>query len=101
MAYIEMANSLPTFRVKIDDFDRAYGTLVQDFEEVVRQMNALNGMWSGQAHDALLQRFGEDQRTVQNMLEYMKALSEDLNFADQEYVRCEGAVSGIIDVLRL
>ena len=53
----EIANNLTTFKSSIEDYDRGYRELVRDFESVVTHMRALNNMWTGEAHDALMERF--------------------------------------------
>lgn len=97
----EIANNLPVFNNSISDYDRAYQALVRDFSEVVSQITALNAMWTGQAHDALMERFRVDQNDTQAMLDYLRELLDDLRYAHQEYTRCENAVAGIIDAIRV
>lgn len=97
----EIANNLGTFKNNIEDYDRGYRELVKDFESVQTHMRALNNMWTGEAHDALMQRFGRDRNVVQEMLDYMKQILVDLNFANTEYVKCENTVAGIVDSIRV
>lgn len=97
----EIANNLGTFKNHIEDYDRGYRELVRDFDTVISQMKALNGMWTGEAHNTLMARFEKDRQTVQGMIEYMKQILEDLRFASAEYTRCENNVAGIVDSIRI
>ncbi len=97
----EIANNLSTFKNHIEDYDRGYRELVRDFEAVQTHMKALNNMWTGEAHDALMKRFERDKITTQEMLDYTRQILEDLQFADTEYIKCENAVAGIVDSIRV
>ena len=97
----EIANNLTTFKNNIEDYDRGYRELVKDFESVITHMKALNGMWTGEAHDALMQRFDRDSATTQEMIDYMKQILNDLQFANTEYTKCENIVAGIVDSIRV
>ena len=97
----EIANNLGSFKNHIEDYNRGYHELVRDFEAVVSHMKALNGMWTGEAHNTLMIRFEKDRQTVQGMLEYMRQILEDLQFANAEYTKCENNVAGIVDSIRI
>lgn len=97
----EIANNLSTFKNNIEDYERGYKDLVRDFDDVNSHMKALNGMWTGEAHDALMQRFERDRKTTQDMIDYMKQILDDLQFANTEYVKCENTVAGIVDSIRV
>lgn len=97
----EIANNLSSFKGNIEDYDRGYRQLVRDFEAVVTHMRTLNGMWTGEAHDALMQRFERDRNTTQEMIDYMRQLLDDLKYANTEYIKCENTVAGIVDSIRI
>lgn len=97
----EIANNLTGFKGNIEDYERGYQQLVRDFEAVMTHMRALNGMWTGEAHDALMQRFERDRNTTQEMIDYMRQLLDDLKYANTEYIKCENAVAGIIGSIRV
>ena len=97
----EIANNLTTFKSSIEDYDRGYRELVRDFESVVTHMRALNNMWTGEAHDALIERFERDRNTTQDMIDYIKQILGDLQFANSEYIKCENTVAGIVDSIRV
>ena len=97
----EIANNLSTFKNSIEDYERAYRNVVQYFNDVVTHMRALNGMWTGEAHDTLMQRFEKDGRTTQEMINYIRQVLDDLAYAETEYTKCENVVAGIVDSIRI
>lgn len=97
----EIANNLSTFKNNIEDYDRGYRDLVRDFEAVTSHMKALNSMWTGEAHDALMQRFERDRGITKDMIDYMKQILDDLRFANTEYTKCENTVAGIVDSIKV
>lgn len=97
----EIANNLSALKGDADDYTRAYQKLVKDFDTVVSQMHALNGMWTGQAHDAFLQRFEQDRIRNQNMINYIRETLEAIEYAEMEYIRCENNVAGLVDSIRV
>ncbi|MCR4891177.1 MAG: hypothetical protein K5989_03195 [Lachnospiraceae bacterium] len=97
----EIANNLTTFKGHIEEFEKGYRSLVNDFDALVQNMHQLNSMWVGDSHDALMQRFEEDRVTVQGMADYIRDILNDLKYADSEYVKCENEVANIIDSIRV
>ncbi len=97
----EIANNLSTFKNNIADYERGYRNLVKDFNDVVVHMRDLNSMWTGEAHDTLMQRFEQDRRVTQDMIEYIRQILDDLSYADTEYTKCENMVAGIVDAIRV
>lgn len=97
----EIANNLSTFKNSIEDYERGYRNLVKDFDTVVAHMRALNGMWTGEAHDILMQRFEKDRRSTQEMIDYIRQILDDLVYAEVEYTKCENTVAGIVDSIRI
>lgn len=93
----QIANNMPRFENQIQGFAGALSSLTAEFEEMTAHMNALNNMWTGEAHDEFLQTFGADAKKVQNMLEYMRTLLANLNYAESEYTNCEQTVGNMIE----
>ena len=96
-----IANDFSAFDTSISDFSAAYKALVNDFDEVVKEMDSLNGMWTGQAHDALLERFKQDKAVVRGMLDFIRDIISDLNYAESGYRRCENNVNHIVNSIRI
>lgn len=97
----EIGNNLTSFKGGIENFDRGYRNLVRDFDSVVSHMRALNSMWTGQAHDTLMQRFERDRNTTQEMVEYIRQILDSLQYAYAEYSKCENNVAAIVDAIRV
>ena len=96
-----IANNLSSFKNHIEDFEKGYRDLVNDFESFVNHITALNGMWTGEAHDAFMNRFDQDKAEVENMLDYIKEIHAALKYADTEYSRCEREVAGFINEINV
>lgn len=96
-----IANDLNLFKASINSYTNAYNTLVKDFEEVQRLMKSLNGMWDGQAHDTLMSRFEQDRMKTQDMVNFMKEILANLNYAEAEYRKCENEVRNMIDSMKV
>lgn len=96
-----IANDLGRFGDSITEFGNACTALEKDFSEVVRHMEGLNAMWSGEAHDALLKRFKEDQANARKIIDFMKEILEDLNYAQTQYRGCENTVGSIVDSIKV
>lgn len=94
---MRMANELERFDGDIGEYNLFYNNLVNHFNDMVNHMNALNGMWDGEAHDQFLATFEEDRQKVQAMIDDFKTIMEELRFAHTEYSNCENSVASMID----
>ena len=94
MAKIE--NDLNRFGEDITDYSRYLERVNNALTEVEKSMQALNGSYSGGAHDALEQHFAEDANNVRKMLTELKKYLSDLHFADNAYDTCENQVRSLI-----
>ena len=92
-----IANDMEKFEDQIQKFDNALNKLETGFEEMAIHMRELNSMWTGEAHDEFLITFENDEKMVLKMIEYMKVLLSNLNYADTEYANCESTVSHMIE----
>ena len=96
-----IANNLNSFSDSILNFEQTCRSLEQDQERVIRLMKSLNKMWSGQAHDTLLERFQKDQRMSEETMAVMREILADLKNASEEYQRGEENVSSIVASVRI
>lgn len=97
----QIANDMPRFQNQIQEFAGALNGLTAEFEEMSARMNALNSMWMGEAHDEFLRTFSADTKKVQDMLEYMRTLLSNLNYAESEYTNCEQTVGNMIEQINV
>ena len=96
-----IANDPNRFSDTIQNYEAAYRTLERDYETVVRLMQRLNQMWSGQAHEEMVARFQQDQRLSEEVLGVVKEILGDLKNASEEYLKCDGNVKSIVDSIRI
>lgn len=69
--------------------------------EMVQEIEELNTMWSGRANLAFRMQFNKDVELMRELLEKMKKLSECMDYASEEYVRCENEVKTLVDSIRI
>lgn len=65
--------------------------------EMVREIEALNAMWSGQANLAFRNQFNKDAALMKELLMKIQNLAECMDFASAEYVKCENEVKSLVD----
>ena len=94
-----MANDLRSFGSDVRSYTQAATQLRSEYETLLADMQALQGMWTGEAHESLEQRFMADYQTLGSVVEYLEAMGRSLENAEKEYTSCENTVSGIINGL--
>lgn len=72
-----------------------------DVEQLRRQMEQLNTMWTGEANNAMRQRFQLDYESMTSLCNFLEALINDLESAQQSYDRCEDNVSSAVRALSI
>ena len=91
-----IANDLEKFNQDIEDYHGGYNDLTENHEALVSDMNALNSMWEGEAHNQFMETFAADEQQVSEMIKTLLEVYNDLVFASEKYTDCENSVSGII-----
>ena len=94
-----MANELRHFGSDVQTYAQAATELRSAYQTLLEDVQALQAMWTGEAHDSLEQRFMGDYQMLGSVVEYLEAMGASLENAEQEYTSCESAVSGIINGL--
>lgn len=69
--------------------------------EMVHEIEELNTMWSGRANMAFRSQFGKDVQLMQELLGKMQKLGECMEFAAEEYIRCESEVKTLVDSIKI
>ena len=92
-----IANDLAKFEQDITDYDGSFTRLDRAQLQLLAHMNELQNMWEGEAHDQFMETFSKDYQKVVNMVDFLKEVLPDLNFADKEYTSCESSVESIIE----
>ncbi len=94
-----MANRLESFGGDVQAYAKAATQLRNEYQTLLEDFGALQSMWTGEAHEALQQRFMADYETLGSVVEYLEAMGSSLDNAEEAYTSCESAVSSIINGL--
>ena len=95
-----IANNLTTFKNDINSLNTMIANLSNINKEVYNDVTALNAMWSGQAHSALVNEFAKDEQFVKDTLDWLKRFREELVNAEKQYRTAENNISEMIRRLR-
>ena len=87
-----MANDSRRFGADVSDFASAVQRLEHEYVALQTKMAALQGMWTGEAHDTLQARFSADYAELGLVVEYLRQMRASLNNASQAYASCESLV---------
>lgn len=94
--------------VNTDDLQRDINEMRNSLNQVKRrtdsmfqEINSLNGMWEGPAHEAFSRQFSADYQVMQELQKEVSRLIECMQYADKEYLSCESAINTIINSIRL
>ena len=101
MSAAEIANELERFQSDISTFEEALKVIESNYKNMFSEIKALDAMWTGQAHDAFAVQFGQDAENMEEVLNYVKELLQDLQFAHKEYTSCERSVNDIVNSMRV
>ncbi len=96
-----IANDLAKFEQDITDYNGSFSRLDKAQLQLLAHMNELQNMWEGEAHEKFMETFGNDYQKVLAMVDFLKEVLGDMNYADKEYTSCESAVGGIIDSMEV
>ncbi len=96
-----IANNLPKFNQDIEEYGGALKSIETNYDLLKSHMNELSSMWEGEAHDQMMLTFNKDLDKVNEMIDFLRKTYEHLNYANSEYVQCEGNVTGIIDSINI
>lgn len=73
----------------------------KEMNRTFSQVKELDAMWDGPANDAFNRTFDSDRKKMEEMIEIINGLISYMENARDEYIRCEAAVSGAVDAIRL
>lgn len=91
-----IANNLPQFDGDISEYESFRTGLQNSFNELVANIEQLNTMWEGEAHEQFKATFTTDRQKSEKMLEDVLRVENELKFAHSEYTTCENNVANII-----
>lgn len=101
MAMNEIANDLGRFSTDIEKYISAVSDLGLNLQKVYDGIAALNTMWVGTAHDEFIKQFNADHEDMKELLDSLNKFRENLQYANEEYNRCENKVAELIASIKL
>lgn len=76
----------------IADMNALEKDAVSCLKELTTAVEALHTTWEGAAHDTLAASFRADQERMNTVMESLQRYVESLNYAKDEYKKCEDMV---------
>lgn len=76
-------------------------TASTNMDELVAAIQALNATWEGTAHDTFLSEFTSDQSKMEEALSALEEFLQAVEYAQQEYSKCEQNVGSLVDGIRV
>lgn len=85
----------------INEMNRHIEELKGYMNQVYQEIQELDGMWDGEANLAFNHQFMTDHQAFLEMCDDLKAYTESLECAKNEYNKCENNVAEIVRSLRI
>lgn len=85
----------------IDSLKGHLKAMSQTGEKMMTNINALSTMWEGTAKNAFTVQFQSDYETLKSMEDVISTLIESLEYAREQYDKCENNVASIINAIRV
>lgn len=70
-------------------------------QSMAEQMESLCSMWEGPAKESFIAQFQSDYEFMQEFLKEMDKYVQAMNFAENEYDKCESDVAQVIAAIRI
>ena len=96
---MKMGNNLGRFKSDVQEYKDLSQKVNSEYQNLKEQIDLLNTMWTGDAHDALITEFKKDDEQVQQMLSYLKKVEKNLDTALKAYTDCENQAGEMIQSL--
>lgn len=97
----EITVDTATLQNDINDIQSALCKVKARSESMFREIDVLDNMWDGEAHDTFFVQMQEKHRKMQELQKVIERLLECMQYADHEYLSCEDAVHSIINTIRI
>jgi len=73
----------------------------QTGDRMMANINALSSMWEGPAKNIFTAQFQTDYETLKSMADTLDDLIKSLEYAKEQYEKCENNVASIINAIRV
>ena len=70
-------------------------------KEMFEQVTELDAMWDGPANEEFVRQFGIDHENAVEMCNTVDALIQSMEFAKQEYDRCDAEINDIVGAIAI
>jgi len=97
----EIANNLDRFAGDIETFKETVTDIENNLSKVYDGISSLNSMWTGTAHDEFVTQFNTDYEAMREILEMLNKFKGNLDYAKDEYNKCERSVSDLVNSIRV
>ncbi len=89
--------NITTLAQDIGDMQDTIKMIRDDMKGMFDSINELNTMWDGPAHLAFMMQFNTDKNRFEDLCESLDDVADSFDNAKNEYRKCEGTVSQLID----
>ena len=97
MAASKIKVNTTTLKKDTDSIEQVLKNIEKKIKEMQTAVNALNGMWEGEANASFNQAFQDDITDLKSICDSLKELVRYEQNAKKEYDSCEARVSDLID----
>lgn len=88
-------------RTDISELRESLDNTRKQLEEMHMEIDAMNGMWKGEAHDEFVRQFTSDYENTKEFLNIVDSIIGCMQEAGKQYDACESEVHGIVDAIRI
>lgn len=85
------------------DINNAHNSLnyiKKNIKGMYDEIKELDSMWDGEANDAFNVQFNSDYEVMLDVCKNIEAIINSMEFAKQEYTKCEGSISSAVQAMK-
>ena len=72
-----------------------------ELQQLFQEMEGLDSMWDGPASQAFAVQFQTDYQIMQDIIENLKGFIQCMQYAADEYNKCENTIAELISAIRI
>lgn len=72
-----------------------------ELQQLFQEMEELDSMWDGPASQAFAVQFQTDYQIMQDIIENLKGFIQCMQYAADEYNKCENTIAELISAIRI
>lgn len=70
-------------------------------KQMETDIESLNGTWKGDSHKAFMEQFDSECQNIEEMFSAVEEMIGCMQYAKQQYERCENDINGIISSIKI